>query len=167
MTTAHLNLFSWSTKLWCTCFSSTFVITDVLVALLSEVSSILVKVSTRCSNICNLFCGSVLLEQPPMFYRISPKPRFCFAVAVASTIRLILTLASSMDLHLRGAGIKTIFLYAEQIRNSYYLKISIFNNNVLHAATCSIEKSGATHASWNEIKYAGRFTNNEINCKRK
>ena len=79
MTTAHLNLFSWSTKLdWCTCFSSTFV-TDVLVALLSEVSSIFVKVSTRSSNICNLFCGSVLLEQPPMFYRMSPKPRFCFA----------------------------------------------------------------------------------------
>ena len=40
-------------------------------------------------------------------------------VAGASTIRLILALATSMNLHLRGADIKTAFLYAEQIRKVY------------------------------------------------
>ena len=40
-------------------------------------------------------------------------------VAGAATIRLILALATSMNLHLRGADIKTAFLYAEQIRKVY------------------------------------------------
>ena len=41
-------------------------------------------------------------------------------VAGATTIRLILALATSMNLHLRGADIKTAFLYAEQIRKVYF-----------------------------------------------
>ena len=41
-------------------------------------------------------------------------------VAGAATIRLILALATSMNLHLRGADIKTAFLYAEQIRKVYF-----------------------------------------------
>ena len=40
-------------------------------------------------------------------------------VAAASTIRLILALAVSMNLYLRGADVKTAFLYAEQIRKVY------------------------------------------------
>ena len=41
-------------------------------------------------------------------------------VAVASTIRLLLAISASMGLHLRGADVKTAFLYAEQVRPVYF-----------------------------------------------
>ena len=40
-------------------------------------------------------------------------------VAVASTIRLMLAITASLGLHLRGADVKTAFLYAEQVRPVY------------------------------------------------
>ena len=41
-------------------------------------------------------------------------------VALASTIRLMSGLTVSMNLHLRGADIKTAFLYADQVRPVYF-----------------------------------------------